>query len=216
VRCSLIKRSASTLTLVALLAASCSSIRGDAQETNFGDATDAKLVFTPADEKPSGIAIGSASVTVEGVARDALKFTALDLLTGQDIDGVDLFGPGSVIATFVEPGCQFSGDQGALLADAASAAESTTFVFIHSGATPDAFKGFAEEFGLFQANVVHLDDGSRALSQRFGVNAYPSTLLIDSAGKMSSTRGALDSGRLAQALSIVQVRSIDAARQDPG
>jgi|TARA_R110002110_G_scaffold413401_1_gene640720 hypothetical protein len=198
------KRSAIALTLVALLAASCSSVRGDAQETNFGDETDAKLVFTPADEAPSGIAIGSASVTVEGVARDALNFTALDLLSGQDIDGVDLLGVGSVIATFVEPGCEFSGDQGALLAEAASVDESTTFVFIHSGATPEAFKGFAEEFGLLQSNVVHLDDGSRALSRRFGVIAYPSTLLIDGSGKMSSTRGALNNDRLAQALSIVK------------
>ena len=198
------KRSAIALTLVALLAASCSSVRGDAQETNFGDETDAKLVFTPADEAPSGIAIGSASVTVEGVARDALNFTALDLLSGQDIDGVDLLGVGSVIATFVEPGCEFSGDQGALLAEAASVDESTTFVFIHSGATPDAFTGFAAEFGLLQSNVVHLDDGSRALSRRFGVIAYPSTLLIDGSGKMSSTRGALNNDRLAQALSIVK------------
>jgi hypothetical protein len=198
------KRSAITLTLVALLAASCSSVRGDAKETNFGDETDTKLVFAPADEKPPGIAIGSASVTAEGVARDALDFTALDLLSGQDIDGIDLLGEGSVIATFVEPGCEFSGDQGALLAEAASVDESTTFVFIHSGATPDAFKGFAKEFGLLQSNIVHLNDESRALSRRFGVIAYPWTLLIDGSGKMSSTLGALDNDQLAQALSIVQ------------
>jgi hypothetical protein len=190
--------------LIALLASSCSSVRGEAQETNFGDEADTTLAFTTAEEEPSGIAIGSASVTVEGVARDALHFTALDLLSGQDIDGVDLLGVGSVIATFVEPGCEFSGDQGALLAEAASVNELTTFVFIHSGATPDAFKGFAEEFGLLQSNVVHLDDGSRALSRRFGVIAYPSTLLIDGSGKMSSTRGALNNDRLAQALSIVK------------
>jgi|TARA_B110000238_G_scaffold34406_1_gene35614 hypothetical protein len=200
----LIKHSAINLTLIALLAASCSSVRGEAQETNFGNEADAKLVFTAANERPVGIAIGSASVTNDGVARDAINFTALDLLSGQDIYGIDLFGAGSVIATFVEPGCEFSGDQGALLAEAASVNESTTFVFIHSGATPDAFKGFAEEFGLLQSNVVHLDDESRALSQRFGVIAYPSTLLIDGSGKMSSTRGALNNERLAQALSIVQ------------
>ena len=198
------KCSAITLTLIALLAASCSSVRGEAQETNFGNDADTTLAFRTAQDEPSGIMIGSASVTDEGVARDAIDFTALDLLSGQDIDGVDLFGAGSVIATFVEPGCEFSGDQGALLAEAASVDESTTFVFIHSGATPEAFKGFAEEFGLLQSNVVHLDDGSRALSRRFGVNAYPSTLLIDGSGKMSSTHGALNNDRLAQALSIVQ------------
>ncbi|MGK0275170.1 MAG: hypothetical protein ACI9N0_001552 [Ilumatobacter sp.] len=199
------KRSAITLTLIALLASSCSSVRGEAQETNFGDEADTTLAFTTAEEEPSGIAIGSASVTDDGVARDAIDFIASDLLSGQDINGVDLFGGGSVIATFVEPECEFSGDQGALLAEAASADDSTTFVFIHSGASSDAFRGFADEFGLLQANVVHLDDGSRALSQRFGVDAYPSTLLIDGTGKMSSTRGALDSDRLAQALSIVQI-----------
>jgi hypothetical protein len=199
------KYSAITLTLIALLASSCSSVRGEAQETNFGDEADATLVFAAAEEERSGIAIGSASVADEGVARDAIDFIAADLLSGQDINGIDLLGAGSVIATFVEPGCEFSGDQGALLAEAASIDESITFVFIHSGASPDAFRGFAEEFGLLQANVVHLDDGSRALSQRFGVDAYPSTLLIDGGGKMSSTRGALDSDRLAQALSIVQV-----------
>ncbi|MFT6289994.1 MAG: hypothetical protein ACJAR2_000579 [Ilumatobacter sp.] len=201
------RRSAITLTLFAIVASSCSLVRGDARVTNFGDEADAALPFAAAEEEPSGIAIGSAAVTDEGVARDAIDFIASDLLSGGDISGVELFGAGSVIATFVEPGCQFSGEQGALLAKTASAEESTTFVFIHSGATPGAFKGFAEEFGLLQPNVVHLDDGSRALSQRFGVDAYPSTLLIDGAGKMSSARGALDSGRLALALSIVEVGS---------
>jgi hypothetical protein len=175
--CVLMRRSAITLTLFAVVASSCSLVRGDARVTNFGDEADAALSFTAAEEEPSGIAIGSAAVTDEGVARDAIDFIASDLLSGGDVSGAELFGAGSVIATFVEPGCQFSGEQGALLAKTASAEESTTFVFIHSGATPGAFKG------------------------------YPSTLLIDGAGKMSSARGALDSGRLALALSIVEVGS---------
>jgi hypothetical protein len=132
------RRSAITLTLFAIVASSCSLVRGDARVTNFGDEADAALPFAAAEEEPSGIAIGSAAVTDEGVARDAIDFIASDLLSGGDISGVELFGAGSVIATFVEPGCQFSGEQGALLAKTASAEESTTFVFIHSGATPGA------------------------------------------------------------------------------
>lgn len=200
------KRAVALLTVI-LVAGGCSAVRGTETETNFGSNQTSSLVFEAdagAETEPApAIQIGDASVSEPGAASTAIDFVSTELYSRSDIDGRSLFGGGSVIATFVQPGCEFSSDHAELLAAAADKPGDVTYVFVHSGAASDAFTQFVVAAGIEGDNIVHLDDMNGELSHRFGVTSYPSTLFVDSQGQLSSTDGALNATRLNRALAIV-------------
>ena len=196
------KQTIALLTVI-LAATGCSTIRGEESESDFGSDDGVAVVFAdePAD---AAIEVGSASVSDAGAASEAINFVSTELYSRADIDGTTLFGGGGVMATFVQPGCEFSSEHAEILASAAADTESgVTYVFVHSGATREAFTQFVVGAGLDTDNIVHLDDMNGELSYRFGVDAYPATLLVDASGQLSSTKGALDAERLDRALAIV-------------
>lgn len=164
--------------------------------------------FAAADES-AAVAVGESSVHETGAANDAIAFEATELFSQSARSGLDLLGSGATIVTFVQPGCDFSVDQSTLLVDAAAGDIDVTYVFIHSGGSAASFMAFATDADLVQENMVHLDDADGVLSQRFGVDAYPSTLLVDGDGRLSSSTGALDEVRLQRALDIVTSPTAD-------
>lgn len=205
------KRTIALLTVI-VAASSCSAVQGEQDEANFGSESDDATVVVFDDDAVEGdtavttvpaIEVGSASIDEDGAASEAIDFVSTELYSRSDIDGQALFGGGSVIATFVQPGCEFSSEHSDLLSEAAQADDGVTYVFVHSGADSESFAQFVTEAELDGDNIIHLDDNNGDLSYRFGIDEYPSTLLVDSDGQLSSTVGALDSDRLGKALAIV-------------
>lgn len=189
------------LAAVTMLTAGCGVAAEQATSNTLADTSAAaKFVDVGAETQ---VRVGTTSVREAGPANEAINFVATELYSQSSISGLELLGNGPVIATFVQPGCDFSLGQSELLVDAATGGVDVTFVFVHSGGDADAFMSFASEAGLAEENMLHVDDRNGVLSARFGVDAYPSTLLVDGAGRLSSSTGALDAVRLQRALSIV-------------
>lgn len=204
------KRTIALLTII-VAASSCSAVQGEQDEANFGSESDeaAAVLFdddvdaNAVETTVPAIEVGSASISEAGAASQAIDFVSTELYSRSDIDGQTLFGDGSVIATFVQPGCEFSSEHSELLSEAAQADDGVTYVFVHSGADSESFAQFVADAELDGDNIIHIDDNNGELSYRFGIDAYPATLLVDSEGQLSSTVGALDSDRLGRALEIV-------------
>ena len=197
----LISRTAS-IVAVLLAVTGCSAVRGEPDTVNFGSTESAAAAFDDV-ASSAHVSVGSASINEPGAGQSAIDFVSTELFSGTDIDGRELFGSGSVVATFVQPGCDFSAGHAEVIAAAASERDDVTFVFVHSGAAPESFQRFAAEAGLDSDSVVHLDDHAGELSYRFGVAEYPTTLLADADGQLSLTTGALDGDRMDQALELV-------------
>lgn len=195
--------SLAALASVVIASSSCAGEGDRAIVTSDSPGGSAAALFdaaTPSRE----VVVGDSSVHETSSASEAIAFVTTELYSQRALTGQQVLGSGPVIATFVEPACRFSAAQSQLLIDAAVADAGISYVFIHSGGDAEAFMAFASDAGLSAENVVHIDDRNGALSQRFGIEAYPSTLLVDEAGRLSSSTGALDSDRLDRAVSIVR------------
>lgn len=186
-------------TTALMVMAGCGGLAAEEATSNTLAEISAAARFADAEQVP----VGTSSVHDAGSANAAIDFTSTELYSQSSLSGLELLGNGPVIATFVQPGCDFSVDQSELLVDAAIGNVDITFVFLHSGGDANAFQSFASDAGLTEENMIHLDDRDGVLSTRFGVEAYPSTLLVDGTGQLSSSTGALDDVRLQRALSIV-------------
>lgn len=203
-----------------VLLSSCASIRGERIETGFGAPSTQLSEPSPypdleADAEPYSPTIAALPVAADPVsapvaigdsaerAAMAFDFTTQELYSGGAVDGAELLGQGAVIVTFVQPGCDISVDQGPSIAEAAQMYSEVIFVIIHSGGSGDQYISFAEGNNLVHENIVHLQDDRGALSQRFGIDAYPSTLLVDLDGRASTVTGAMSEDGLDQALDIV-------------
>ena len=186
------------LVTIVLLASGCASIRGERIETGLGADPVANSVVEPRERTDALESFPVATVTSDPVvlgsddASASFDFVATELYSGGRIEGGDLFGQGSVLVTFVQPGCDISADGGSTIAQAAEAHPEANYVIVHSGADNDAYIQFAEDAELYQENMVHLSDHYGALANRYGVQDYPTTLLIDSDLRISSVVGAMD------------------------
>jgi len=220
------------LALVSVLG--CSSIRGERIETGFGpviDQSSERQAANAASAAGPSAAQRSAAARIADLRREAatpsavnqpvatavglgqgdatasFDFRATELYSGSIVEGVDLFGQGTVLATFVQPGCELSLDGGPTISEIAEAHPEAIFVIVHSGADNEAYKAFAEEAMLFQENMVHLSDTHGSLAKRYSIDAFPTTLLIDSEMRIPSVTGAMDRETQRKAVEAVTTRS---------
>lgn len=139
---------------------------------------------------------------------DPFQFTATDLFGGGAIEGMDLYEGRPTIMTFVVPSCPVCQSEGPLIAQAAERHSDVTFVVVHSAGTEQDYLDFVFASELETENIIHITDTEMALWQRFGVRSQPSTVLVDSEGRLTSSVGALNHDGLDRAVD--KLRSDDA------
>ncbi|MFK8026141.1 MAG: TlpA family protein disulfide reductase [Ilumatobacter sp.] len=187
----------------------CGTVRGEQVESGFGSEiapvangeaagsqTDAT---TPQQAVPAAMA-ATAKPTSTG---EPLAFTGTELFAGSAVDGRALLDGASLI-TFVTPDCEFSTFHADLLTAALATSDDVTQVIVHTGTTRQSAQVWVDQVGLVGEHVVHLDDDGGVLARRFGVEAFPTTLLVTADGRLSKTEGALDQTRIDAALAIVR------------
>ena len=74
---------------------------------------------------------------------------------------------------------------------------------VHSFGDRESYLDYNDNSALGQENVIHVVDHQGLLWDQFGVSSQPSTVLIDSEGQLSSSRGALQDDGLARAAEYV-------------
>ena len=119
----------------------------------------------------------------------AFAFSAVSL-DGDVIEGAELLDRAPAIITFVRADCDYSEDEVPKIVDAADRHPDVDFVIVASGESgPRApwLAGIADG----RDNLVVLDDGDDRLWYRFAITATPSNVLVDDAGVMRSSYGAL-------------------------
>ena len=129
----------------------------------------------------------------------AFSATSLD---GESIEGAELLDRSPSIITFVRADCDYSEEEVPKIVEAAERYPEVTFVVVASGVDgPDApwLAGVADG----RDNVVVLDDGDDRLWYRFAITATPSNVLVDEAGLMRSSYGALAESGLDRASAAV-------------
>lgn len=123
----------------------------------------------------------------------AFVFSATSL-DGSEVEGAELLGRAPAIITFVRADCDYSEQEVPKIVAAADRRPDVTFVIVASGENgPDA--PWVSGVGADRDNLLVLDDRDDRLWYRFAITATPSNVLVDGAGLMRSSYGALaDSG----------------------
>jgi|GEM_PF-5737400 len=196
--------------VLATVAANCGVVRGERVETGFLSAeTKATRLTTFVDEASTLVSASPASASPAPVqlgssdASESFNFRARELYSGTILDGMDLFGQGEVLVTFVQPGCEISIDGGPTMAEVAELHPEAIYVIVHSGADDEAYINFAEAAELYQENMVHLSDHFGSLAARYGVDEYPTTLLIDADYRITSVVGVMNTEAQLEAVAAV-------------
>ncbi len=148
-----------------------------------GSATDPSITVTTAAPAP----IVEIAETEPVPAAFAFSAVSLD---GDVIEGAELLDRAPAIITFVRADCDYSEDEVPKIVDAADRHPDVDFVIVASGESgPRApwLAGIADG----RDNLVVLDDGDDRLWYRFAITATPSNVLVDDAGVMRSSYGAL-------------------------
>lgn len=148
-----------------------------------GSATDPSMSVTTAAPAP----IVEVAETEPVPAAFAFSAVSLD---GDVIEGAELLDRAPAIITFVRADCDYSEDEVPKIVDAADRHPDVDFVIVASGESgPRApwLAGIADG----RDNLVVLDDGDDRLWYRFAITATPSNVLVDDAGVMRSSYGAL-------------------------
>lgn len=196
------------ITAVIISVTGCSALRGEPVETGFSPSVDRTV------EQASSPVLARTALAVDPVelgredATASFDFQARELYSGSIVEGAELFGQGKVLVTFVQPGCDITVNGGPTIAEIAEGHPEAIFVIVHSGADDDAYKAFAEEAMLFQENMTHLSDTSGSLAKRYTIDAYPTTLLIDTDMRITAVTGAMDEEAHRQAVEAVTTRAI--------
>lgn len=172
----------------ALVGTACSGVRGSLVETGVREESEESVAasLAPEVQDDGSVAIGTASLA------EPFAFTAPELFTGASVSGLELYTEAPMIVTFVSPTCPVCLTEGPEIAKAADLHPDITYLIIHGGADTDRYRSFADEQGLYQENVIHVEDEAGVLWSRFGVISTPSTLLIDGEGRVSQSTGALE------------------------
>ena len=179
------RRTLLTATLIVTLATGCSAVRGERITTGYADRSSTSL--TDASETSASTLPAPVSSAANG---SAIDFSAPMLIGGQRVDGIDLLSQHAIV-TFVQPGCEISVADGSSIADAADRHPELTYVFVHSGGGEAGYLDMVDTAGLVGENIVHLVDDGR-ITERFGVIAFPTTVIVDADGALSRAVGALD------------------------
>ena len=183
---------ASLVMCLALLATTgCTAVRGDLVETGIGP------VDTP-------LAVQADTTAAEEDASEAFNFSATELFSGTEISGADLYQNAPMIVTFVTPTCAVCRSEGPEVAAAAETNGDITYLIVHSGADAQSYEQYADETGLYQENLIHINDLGSALLQRFGVSSYPTSLLVGTDGTVRQSIGALELQGQAEAADVVR------------
>ncbi len=171
-----------------LAATGCSGVRGELVESGAeDDESSAELTFSDGSDRQATL----------------FDFTAPDLYTGAPVDGNDMRDNAPLIMTFVVPSCPICVTEAPKLANAAEANPGVNFVVVHSFGEVDDFFEYTNAADLTHENTIHVVDVDGTLWERFGIEAQPSSILVDDAGRVSSTRGALGDDGLLRALGTV-------------
>lgn len=182
--------------LVGLALAGCSDLRGDRIVTGMS------AVEQPDGREPAQPDTRPGAIEVRNVADSgAFAFGSTELSSGRAVLGTELVEGGPVVMSFVVPRCAACIAAGPDLAASAAAHPEITFVFVHSGGTPDAYGQYLERTGFAPPgsdveNVVHLDDSPGLLWARFGVIQQPTSVLIAADGSVTQSLGALGAEEL--------------------
>ena len=178
---------------IALLSG-CAGIRGELDEQGFAAADRvptqevAAVADEPVDDNPA--------------ANEIFDFHATELLRGATLPGQDLLGQPAIM-TFITPDCEFTAEAGADLAAAAERNPDVLFVVVHGHGSVEEHVAFVEEVDLLADNVIHIDDTEGSLSNRLGINAFPSSVLITDDQAISVAEGHLDHDGYGRAIGIV-------------
>ncbi len=186
-----------------LVLSGCGSIRGErAMVDGSGAVVEVPLVsepLTPAGTDGASALVAPVVEVPEDVAVPAaFQFTAT-LVDGGSIAGDELTADAPVLMTFVQPTCPISHEEAPKIAAAARLHPEITYVIVHSGGSVDDYRAMTAEAGLDAPNIVHVDDSDQQLWKRFGVTASPSSILVDAAGLVRSSYGALGESGLERA-----------------
>lgn len=174
---------------LSLLTSACTGVRGELEESG-----------QPIDEAPTELAFeGEPEVAdLEGTQVN-FAFRAPELYTGDMVEGAELFADAPLIMVFAVPSCDVCHVEGPKLARAAEIHPEINYVVVHSFGTTDEYLDYIDNSGLIQENVLHLVDAEGVLWERFGVVSQPSSVLVDTDGLVTTSRGALGDDGLARA-----------------
>ena len=189
------RRTLLTATLLLILSTGCSAVRGERITTGYAD----RSSNSPASISETGSATPSPPMS-SAEAGKAIDFSAPMLVGGQRIEGADLLRQAAIV-TFVQPDCEISVADGPSIADAADRHPELTYVFVHSGGTDASYLDMVDTAELVGENIVHLVDDGR-VTERFGVTAFPTTVIVDGEGALSRAVGALDAQGQERAASV--------------
>lgn len=194
---------------VSIVLSGCGSLRGEVSmvgddgatyrvnEVQAGEASldDLDGLVSEVDSLSSArSALPTVEISSSAVVPAVFQFTA-SLVDGGMVDGASLFDGTPQLLTFVQTTCPISDDERPNLAEAALRHPDVRFVVIHSGGSHADYVESIAASGLNAPNVINIDDSDLTIWNRFGVTASPSNVLVDHAGLLRSSQGALgDSG----------------------
>ena len=193
-----VRRTLLALFALCLALTSCAGVRGD--RVISAVATDeTPVVYLPENERLDRQLQREVAVSrVDELG--AFAFSATDLTSRDSQLGRDLVSQGPVVMTFVVPQCPVCVSKAPEFARSAANNPEVTYVFVHSGGTPETYGEFVEAGSLDRENVVHLDDSPGLLWARFGVVQQPTNLFIDGDGNVTQSLGGIAEEDLASIL----------------
>ncbi len=178
------------LCIIALGTTGCSAVRGELVETGMtsaeASATSPLVDLEPEANEDGIIEIGSLAIS------EPFAFTAPEIFSGAVVSGTELYYNSPMIVTFVSPTCAVCIVEGPEIAQSAEDNPEVTFLVIHSGDTNESYQDYADTLGLYQENVIHVEDENGVIWKRFGITSTPSSLLVDADGRVSQSKGALE------------------------
>ena len=191
------KKSALALLVASAALLGCSGVRGELQGAPQKPAEVQFVEKVDNNPEPEIVAPGAATPT-------PFEFTAVELNTGAEVLGADLYAAQPLVLLFSVPTCPVCHVEGPKLAAAAQQHPEVNFVVVHSQGTDDEVSLFVEDSGLAGlANVRNLLDEDMKLWNRFSVIAQPYYILVDTEGGLSSSMGALGDDGLKRAAQMV-------------
>lgn len=191
----LLRQMSAALALAALVATGCSA--GDRQESGFAQENGNDVEVISEDGEPP-VLLGARAIA------EPFEFEAPMLDSTTTVNGVELYDNAPLIMVFTVPSCPICVTEGPKLASAAEANSDISFVIVHSFGETDYYREYTQSSGLFQENVIHIVDQEGVLWDRFGVSSQPSSVLVDTSGRITSSRGALGDDGLIRAADIVR------------
>lgn len=184
------------------LLTACGAARGELVENGFTAPAeeDIELAFVDEDEYRSPLAGWSTTrLAADAPGEEAFGFDAVELMSGETIEGGELFAQRPLIISFVTPTCPICTVEAPKLAFSAEQNDDITYVMVHNGSDDGDYLDFLSTSGIADSPIVHLIDGDVSLWAHFGVLQQPSYVFVDEDGVVRSSVGALEDHGLERA-----------------